>query len=84
MEERLDDAIHVLRNHAEGQQMPGLSGPGHSGMAGHMMPSSHSNGIMGNIGYNNMIGHGSQVESPSMVCVRTMCHIVLYQGAFLK
>jgi hypothetical protein len=61
MEERLDDAIHVLRNHAEGQM------PAHSGMPGHMMSSSHSNGIMGNMGYNNMIGHGGHVESPHMV-----------------
>ncbi|XP_025081077.1 transcription factor 12-like isoform X3 [Pomacea canaliculata] len=57
MEERLDDAIHVLRNHAEGQlPLPGM--PGHSGgPPGHpagphpgmppMMPSTHSNGIMG-------------------------------------
>ncbi|XP_060582964.1 transcription factor 12-like isoform X4 [Ruditapes philippinarum] len=60
MEERLDDAIHVLRNHAEGQM------PAHSGMPGHMMSSSHSNGIMGNMGYNNMIGHGGHVESPHM------------------
>ncbi|XP_053387726.1 transcription factor 12-like isoform X5 [Mercenaria mercenaria] len=65
MEERLDDAIHVLRNHAEGQ-MPGLPGQGHSGMPGHMMSSSHSNGIMGNMGYNNMIGHSGHVESPHL------------------
>lgn len=43
MEERLDDAIHVLRNHAEGQ-MPGIPP--------HLMQSSHSNGIMaGSMGY---------------------------------
>ena len=44
MEERLDDAIHVLRNHAEsGQMLP----PGHpaAGMPG-MMPGPHSNGFM--------------------------------------
>ncbi|XP_074661184.1 transcription factor 12-like isoform X1 [Tubulanus polymorphus] len=39
MEERLDDAIHVLRNHAEGQ-LPGL--PGH--LQGLLPP--HSNGLM--------------------------------------
>ncbi|KAL4216690.1 Transcription factor 4 [Mactra antiquata] len=61
MEERLDDAIHVLRNHAEGQM------PGHPGMPGHMMPSSHSNGIMGNMGgYGGMMSHSSHVESPHM------------------
>ncbi len=43
MEERLDDAIHVLRNHAEaGHILP----PGHvvPGMPGMMPP--HSNGLM--------------------------------------
>ncbi|XP_071098703.1 transcription factor 4-like isoform X5 [Haliotis cracherodii] len=45
MEERLDDAIHVLRNHAEHQ--PGM--PSHLGMPG-MMPPGQSNGIMGNMG----------------------------------
>ena len=39
MEERLDDAIHVLRNHAE---MPGHGVPGMAGM----MPPPHSNGLM--------------------------------------
>ena len=50
MEERLDDAIHVLRNHAEGQ-MPGMPGmpPGHSGLPPAMMPATHSNGIMGSV-----------------------------------
>ena len=49
MEERLDDAIHVLRNHAEHapDQMPGM--PGHPGMPG-IMPQAHSNGIMGGMG----------------------------------
>ncbi|KAL8622316.1 hypothetical protein ACOMHN_043320 [Nucella lapillus] len=50
MEERLDDAIHVLRNHAEGQ-MPGMPGlpPGHPGLQSAMMPGAHSNGIMGSV-----------------------------------
>ena len=39
MEERLDDAIYVLRHHAEPQQMGGHQGG--------MMQPSHSNGIMG-------------------------------------
>ena len=39
MEERLDDAIYVLRHHAEPQQM--------GGHPGGMMQPSHSNGIMG-------------------------------------
>ncbi|XP_041355899.1 transcription factor 4-like isoform X1 [Gigantopelta aegis] len=49
MEERLDDAIHVLRNHAEHapDQIPGM--PGHPGLPG-MMPQGHSNGIMGSMG----------------------------------
>ncbi|KAK7476871.1 hypothetical protein BaRGS_00031874 [Batillaria attramentaria] len=55
MEERLDldDAIHVLRNHAEGQPLPGMPGHrigpagSHPGLPPAMMPSSHSNGIMG-------------------------------------
>ncbi|VDH91718.1 transcription factor 4/12 [Mytilus galloprovincialis] len=41
MEERLDDAIHVLRHHAEPIQMVGQQG---------MMQPSHSNGIMGYAG----------------------------------
>ena len=42
MEERLDDAIHVLRNHAEaGHILPGHGVPGMPGM----MPP-HSNGLM--------------------------------------
>ncbi|XP_076438959.1 transcription factor 4-like isoform X2 [Babylonia areolata] len=50
MEERLDDAIHVLRNHAEGQ-MPGMPGlpPGHPGLPPAMMSAAHSNGIMGSV-----------------------------------
>ncbi|XP_052234646.1 transcription factor 4-like isoform X1 [Dreissena polymorpha] len=63
MGERLDDAIHVLRNHAEGQ-MPGI--PGHPGMqSSHMLSGngggngSHSNGIVGSMsGYGNMMGAG--------------------------
>ncbi|XP_014662676.1 PREDICTED: transcription factor 12-like isoform X2 [Priapulus caudatus] len=47
MEERLDDAIHVLRNHAEGA--PLSLPPGHlPGMP--IMHTAHSNGIMGNMG----------------------------------
>lgn len=47
MEERLDDAIHVLRNHAEGA--PLALPPGHlAGMP--IMHTAHSNGIMGNLG----------------------------------
>ncbi|XP_064596094.1 transcription factor 12-like isoform X4 [Liolophura sinensis] len=58
MEERLDDAIHVLRNHAEGQ-MPGL--PSHPTIPGMMPP--HSNGIMGNMsGYPGM-GMPSHLDS---------------------
>lgn len=50
MEERLDDAIHVLRNHAEGQ-MPG--------MPPHMIQSSHSNGILaGSMGYGGVLPSG--------------------------
>ncbi|XP_070178154.1 transcription factor 12-like [Littorina saxatilis] len=48
MEERLDDAIHVLRNHAEGS-IPGMPGPPHPGLPPAMMPSAHSNGIMGSV-----------------------------------
>ena len=63
MEERLDDAIHVLRNHAEGQ-MPGLPG--------HMMQqsSSHSNGILaGSMGYGMSSGTG-HIDSQHMVSHR--------------
>ena len=57
MEERLDDAIHVLRNHAEGQ-IPGM--PGHM-----MQSSSHSNGILaGSMGYGMSSGH---MDSQHMV-----------------
>lgn len=46
MEERLDDAIHVLRNHAEAPpQFP----PGHPAagvVQGMMPPPPHSNGLM--------------------------------------
>ncbi len=43
MEERLDDAIHVLRNHAESS--PHLP-PGHPAMQGMMgPPPTHSNGL---------------------------------------
>ena len=58
MEERLDDAIHVLRNHAESSQIfggppgpgghPGPGGP-HGGPPGTMPPMmspSHSNGLL--------------------------------------
>jgi hypothetical protein len=48
MEERLDDAIHVLRHHAEaGELMPGV--PGVPGMPPGMVPtpSQHSNGLAG-------------------------------------
>lgn len=60
MEERLDDAIHVLRNHAGGE-IPSMPGQGHPGMPSHMMSSSHSNGIMGGGGggYSEIIGGGS-------------------------
>ncbi|KAL3886751.1 hypothetical protein ACJMK2_026725 [Sinanodonta woodiana] len=60
MEERLDDAIHVLRTHAEGQ-MPGMQGhpPGLSGM----MQGPHSNGVMGNLGYPGMGIPSSHIES---------------------
>ena len=58
MEERLDDAIHVLRNHAEGQ-MPGLPP--------HMIPSSHSNGILaGSMGYGGVMPSG-HMDSQHMV-----------------
>ena len=43
MEERLDDAIHVLRNHAESSQIFGP--PGQPGMPPMMSPT-HSNGLM--------------------------------------
>ncbi|XP_052785689.1 transcription factor 12-like isoform X3 [Mya arenaria] len=72
MEERLDDAIHVLRNHAEMPPMgpPHQGGPGgHPGgqgghPGGHMLPptgNSHSNGIMANMGgpYSGMMGPGA-------------------------
>ena len=49
MEERLDDAIHVLRNHAEaGQLVPQVGGGGGGGGGGPglvtraLMPPSHS------------------------------------------
>ena len=47
MEERLDDAIHVLRNHAGDTGGPGAMGihPGQSMPPG-MMPGPHSNGFM--------------------------------------
>ncbi|XP_050395651.1 transcription factor 4 isoform X3 [Patella vulgata] len=51
-EDRLEDAIHVLRNHAEGQ----LQGLQHPGLPP-MMPPTHSNGMMGGIGpYSGMLG----------------------------
>lgn len=66
MEERLDDAIHVLRNHAGGE-IGSMPGPGHPGMPGHMMSSTHSNGLLGG----SYMGHGnsssSHVDSPHMV-----------------
>ena len=49
MEERLDDAIHVLRHHAEaGELMPGVPGiPGMSMSPGMVPPpSQHSNGLL--------------------------------------
>ena len=57
MEARLDDAIHVLRNHAEGQILPG-----HPGMSGMMHPT-HSNGIMGNMGAYVSMGMPTHMES---------------------
>ena len=49
MEERLDDAIHVLRNHAESSQIFG-GPPGPPGAPGGPMPPMmsppHSNGLM--------------------------------------
>ena len=47
MEERLDDAIHVLRNHAESAPHPGQFPPGHpAALQGMMPPPPHSNGLM--------------------------------------
>lgn len=57
MEERLDDAIHVLRNHAEAGQLvsPGGGGGGGPGLVTRgLMPPSHST---------EMIGSGGSYES---------------------
>lgn len=61
MEDRIEDAIHVLRHHAE---MPGM--PGHpQGLPSNMMGSgSHSNGMMGNMGgLSGLSGMASHLES---------------------
>ncbi|XP_021366279.1 transcription factor 12-like isoform X3 [Mizuhopecten yessoensis] len=60
MEERIEDAIHVLRHHAE---MPGM--PGHQGLPSTMMGSgSHSNGMMGSMGgLSGLSGMASHLES---------------------
>ena len=47
MEERLDDAIHVLRHHAEAPLLPGPMGQHGMGPAMMPPPPSHSNGLMG-------------------------------------
>lgn len=51
MEERLDDAIHVLRHHAEaGELMPGVPGVPNMPPGMVLTPSQHSNGLVhGNI-----------------------------------
>ena len=54
MEERLDDAIHVLRHHAEDPRMAGMVGPNQGGLP--MMHSSHSNGMSGMGNYGSMGG----------------------------
>ena len=77
MEERLDDAIHVLRNHAEGQ-MPGMPGhpglpPGHPGaphpgLPPSMMSSAHSNGIMGSVPPYPPLVSGPHLDSHMVSC----------------
>lgn len=80
MEERLDDAIHVLRNHAEGQlPIPGMPGhpaapPGHPagphpGLPS-MMSSAHSNGIMGSVAaYPPLMGSHLDSHMVSICCL---------------
>lgn len=49
MEERLDDAILVLRNHAEGQPTPGMIPGLTGGPSSIMQPPPHSNGTSAGI-----------------------------------
>ncbi|CAH1789445.1 unnamed protein product, partial [Owenia fusiformis] len=65
MEERLDDAIHVLRTHA-GEAIPGGMGSHISHTMPHMM--SHSNGIMGNMNsvYPPPMGMPGHIDSSHM------------------
>lgn len=70
MEERLDDAIHVLRNHAEGGQIlpPGM-----------MPPPPHSNGLPippGAMGYVSGIGIHAAMDS-HMVCSYPLHHAIV-------
>ena len=63
MEERLDDAIHVLRHHAE-PQMTGLAavaGGAHQNLSMMHSGGSHANGMSGMSTYSG-IGMSSHVE----------------------
>lgn len=68
MEERLDDAIHVLRHHAGEPQMAGLAAAVGGGGGGHqnlsMMHSggNHPNGMSGMSSYSGMGGISSHVD----------------------
>lgn len=69
MEERLDDAIHVLRHHAGEPQMAGLAaaavgggGGGHQNLSMMHSGGNHPNGMSGMSSYSGMGGISSHVD----------------------
>lgn len=75
MEERLDDAIHVLRHHAGEPQMAGLAaaavgggGGGHQNLSMMHSGGNHPNGMSGMSSYSGMGGISSHVDQMVRDC----------------
>lgn len=71
MEERLDDAIHVLRTHAEGSLPPGMS-PVVAGSLLSAAAAASASGVQG-VSYSTSVGSSSTSAVPMDQMVKQTC-----------
>ena len=87
MEERLDDAIHVLRTHAEGSLPPGMSpvvaGSLLSAAAAAAAAAGASGGVQP-VGYSTSVGSSvaSAVQPMDQMVSQVFCNALLINKAF--
>lgn len=71
MEERLDDAIHVLRTHAEGSLPPGMS-PVVAGSLLSAAAAASASGVQG-VSYSTSVGSSGTSAVPMDQMVKQTC-----------